>query len=77
MVDELPDDLLYHGVSVDIAFADLRPCFGDLFRIVGDTHPRFRRPVSLGSTGWPSCSSSRWTTTSGYGRFPTRGTTCR
>lgn len=41
MADELPDDMLYQGMSVDIAFADPRPLFGDLFRICGDTHPRF------------------------------------
>ena len=41
MADELPEDLLYQGISVDIAFATPRPGFGDLFRIVGDTHPRF------------------------------------
>lgn len=41
MADELPNDMLYQGVSVDIAFADPRPSFGDLFRVCGDTHPRF------------------------------------
>lgn len=38
MVD-LPDELLYEGVSVDIAFGEPRPSFGDLFLICGDTHP--------------------------------------
>jgi hypothetical protein len=41
MPDELPEDLLYQGVSVDIAFADPQPSFGDLFRICGDTHRLF------------------------------------
>lgn len=41
MADELPEDLLYQGASVDVAFTDPRPSFGDLFRICGDTHPRF------------------------------------
>jgi hypothetical protein len=41
MAQALPDHMLFQGVSVDIAFADPRPCFGDLFRICGDTHPRF------------------------------------
>jgi hypothetical protein len=41
MADELPEDLLYQGVSVDVTFADPRPSFGDLFRILGDLHPRF------------------------------------
>jgi hypothetical protein len=41
MADELPECLLYQGAIVEIEFADPRPSFGDLFRIVGDTHPRF------------------------------------
>ena len=41
MAGELPDDLVYQGVSVDIAFANPRPSFGDLFLICGDTHPQF------------------------------------
>jgi hypothetical protein len=41
MADELPEDVLYQGVSVDIAFVDPRPSFGDLFRVCGATHPRF------------------------------------
>lgn len=41
MAKALPEDLLYQGVGVDIAFADPRPAFGDLFRICGDIHPRF------------------------------------
>ncbi len=41
MADRLPEDMLYQGVSVDIAFDNPRPSFGDLFRICGDTHPRF------------------------------------
>jgi hypothetical protein len=40
-VGELQEDVFYQGVSVDISFADARPSFGDLFRICGDTHPRF------------------------------------
>ena len=38
---ELPEDMLYQGVSVDIAFGEPRPHFGDLFRICGGNHPRF------------------------------------
>jgi hypothetical protein len=41
MANKLPENLLYEGVSVDIAFADPRPSFGDLFRICGDVHPHF------------------------------------
>lgn len=41
MAQALPDDILYQGVSIDITFADPRPSFGDLFRVCGDTHPRF------------------------------------
>ena len=41
MDSELPEDILYQGMSVDIVFADPRPSFGDLFRICGDTHPQF------------------------------------
>ena len=48
MAKELPEDLLYQGVGVDIAFADPRPAFGDLFRICGDTHPRFPPTGALG-----------------------------
>ena len=40
-MDELPGDMLYQGVSVEIAFGERRPSFGDLFRICGDTHPLF------------------------------------
>lgn len=47
-MNELPDDILYQGVSVDIAFAASRPSFGDLFRICGDTHPRFPPTGSFG-----------------------------
>jgi hypothetical protein len=38
---DLPDDILYQGVSVDITFGDPRPLFGDLFLICGDKHPKF------------------------------------
>jgi hypothetical protein len=41
MAKELPEDLLYQGVSVDIAFGERRPAFGDLFQICGESHPRF------------------------------------
>jgi hypothetical protein len=41
MASEFPKDMLHQGVSVDIAFAEPRPSFGDLFRICGDTHPHF------------------------------------
>jgi hypothetical protein len=41
MADELPGDLLYQGASVDVAFVEPRPSFGDLFRICGSVHPRF------------------------------------
>lgn len=41
MAKTLPEDVLYQGISVDIAFADPRPAFGDLFLVCGDTHPRF------------------------------------
>ena len=38
---DIPEDVLYQGISVDIAFGDSRPVFGDLFLICGDTHPNF------------------------------------
>src|SRR6266404_2192821 len=41
MAKDLPEGLLYGGVSVDVLFADPRPSFGDLFLICGETHPRF------------------------------------
>lgn len=40
-MSDLPEDLLYEGVRIDIAFGDPRPVFGDLFLICGDEHPRF------------------------------------
>jgi hypothetical protein len=41
MAGDLPERMLYQGVSADIAFGDPRPSFGDLYRVCGDTHPRF------------------------------------
>lgn len=41
MADDLPDEMMFQGVSVDIAFAEPKPSFGDLFCVCGDTHPRF------------------------------------
>ncbi|MBN1912364.1 MAG: hypothetical protein JW818_21770 [Pirellulales bacterium] len=38
---DVPDDLIYEGVSIDIAFEDPRPGFGDLYRICDDTPPHF------------------------------------
>lgn len=38
---DLPDEILYQGVSVDIVFGERGPIFGDLFLICGDQHPRF------------------------------------
>jgi hypothetical protein len=38
---DLPEDLLYQGVGIDIVFGSSRPLFGDLFLICGDTHPNF------------------------------------
>ncbi len=38
---DLPEDIVYQGVSVDISFGDSRPLFGDLFLICGDKHPKF------------------------------------
>jgi hypothetical protein len=37
----LPEDLIFYGVNVDIAFTDSRPIFGDLFLICGYQHPEF------------------------------------
>ena len=51
MARAFPEDLLYQGVSVDIAFAIPRPEFGDLFRICGDSHPRFPPTGSFGFEG--------------------------
>lgn len=41
MADELPVEMLYEGVSVDIVFVNPRPTFRDLFQICGTSHPRF------------------------------------
>ena len=38
---EIPDSMLYQGVSIDVNFGTSRPMFGDLFLICGDQHPRF------------------------------------
>jgi hypothetical protein len=38
---DLPENLLYEGVSIDIRFGTARPVFGDLFLICGDTHRKF------------------------------------
>ena len=38
---EIPEELLYQGVSVDITFGATQPAFGDLFLICGDHHPLF------------------------------------
>ena len=40
-MDDLPENLLYEGVSIDIAFGQARPTFGDLYLICGEQHPRF------------------------------------
>jgi len=40
MVDLL-EEIIYVGVSVDIAFGSVRPVFGDLFLICGERHPIF------------------------------------
>lgn len=45
---EIPEQMLFEGVSVDIAFDDPRPQFGDLFQICGRTHPRFPPTDSRG-----------------------------
>ena len=36
-----PEDILYEGVSVLIAFDEPRPTFGDLFLLCGEAHPNF------------------------------------
>ena len=41
MSEGLPEEMLCQGVTVDIAFSDPRPSFGDLFLICGATHPEF------------------------------------
>jgi hypothetical protein len=38
---DLPEEILYQAVSVDIGFGDPRPLFGDLILICGHKHPRF------------------------------------
>jgi hypothetical protein len=40
-MSNLPEDLLYEGISVDIVFGDPGPLFGDLFLISGNKHPKF------------------------------------
>jgi hypothetical protein len=40
-VSDVPEDMLFQGLSIDIAFGEPRPSFGDLIRICGGTHPLF------------------------------------
>ena len=46
--EPLSEGLLYEGVSVDIAFKEPRPCFGDLFLICGAVHPSFTPTGNFG-----------------------------
>ncbi len=41
MRSEPPEDLLYEGIGVDIAFGEPRPSYGDLYCFCGALHPRF------------------------------------
>jgi hypothetical protein len=45
---DLPRSMTHQGVSVDIAFGDPRPAFGDLFQICGFKNPRFPPSGSFG-----------------------------
>lgn len=45
---DLPEHLLHEGLSVDIEFAGPGPAFGDVFRIVGETHPGFPAGLDWG-----------------------------
>jgi hypothetical protein len=47
----LPEEMLYEGVSVDVAFGDPRPGFGDLYLICGCSHLRFPPSGSFGFDG--------------------------
>jgi len=47
-VDDVFQSMLYEGVSVEIAFPEPRPSFGDLFLICGESHPRFQPTGHLG-----------------------------
>ena len=38
---DLPEQMLFQGVSIDITFSPSRPLFGDLFLICGYEHPKF------------------------------------
>lgn len=38
---EIPEEVLYEGIVVDLEFQGERPTFGDLFAICGFAHPRF------------------------------------
>lgn len=40
-MSDVPEDTLFQGLRIDIAFGEPRPSFGDLFRICGGTHPLF------------------------------------
>jgi hypothetical protein len=45
---DLPEDMLYEGVSLDISFSEPRPSFGDLYLIRGSHHPHFPPTGSFG-----------------------------
>lgn len=38
---DVPENMLYAGVAVDIVFGSKGPSFGDLFQVIGQTHPAF------------------------------------
>lgn len=40
-MNDIPESVLYEGLSVDLQFADDRPVFGDLFAICGYENPAF------------------------------------
>lgn len=46
-MSDLPDELIYSGISVDILFEE-KPTFGDLYLICGTPHPNFPPTSSIG-----------------------------
>ncbi|MCE9544183.1 MAG: hypothetical protein K8T25_01475 [Planctomycetia bacterium] len=37
----LSESMLHQGISIEVLFVDVKPTFGDLFLICGETHPAF------------------------------------
>lgn len=64
---DIPEGLLYGGVSIDVAFGEPRPHFGDLLRLCGETAPHW---PPTGSVGFQTLADLRFTWQ--YDRFEVR-----